>query len=156
MAFLRALGIPCRMHGFTIYKALQKGAIDGIYYLLAPNEIVHSWVEVFYNGKWFNLEGFILDVKYLNQLQKKFCESEDAFCGYGVATTNFKNPQIEWNDNNTYIQKEGIARDLGIFNSPDEFFSKYDQSLNPIKKFLYQHVVRHRMNKNVNKIRQQA
>ena len=65
MALLRVVGIKCRIHGFTIDKALQKGAMKGFYYSLAPNEIVHSWVEVYYNSKWYNLEGFILDIKYL-------------------------------------------------------------------------------------------
>jgi len=36
MALLRAVGIPCRFHGFTIDKALQKGAITGFAYWLAP------------------------------------------------------------------------------------------------------------------------
>ena len=50
-----------------------------------------------YNGRWFNLEGFILDVTYLNKLQEKFKECNGSFCGYGVATNDFKNPPIEWN-----------------------------------------------------------
>lgn len=36
MALFRAVGIPCRFHGFTINKELQKGSIKGIPYLLAP------------------------------------------------------------------------------------------------------------------------
>ncbi len=32
MALLRAVNIPNRLHGFTIDKALQKGAITGIWY----------------------------------------------------------------------------------------------------------------------------
>lgn len=154
MAFLRALDIPCRMHGFTIYKALQKGAMRGIYYRLAPKEILHSWVEVFYNGHWLNLEGFILDMEYLGRLQKKFSGHEGSFCGYGVATDDFQNPQVSWNGNDTYIQKEGIAKDFGVFNSPDEFFLKHGQTLSPIKRFSYQKLVRHLMNKNVSMIRQ--
>src|SRR4030042_693437 len=35
MALLRAVGIPCRFHGFTIDKALQKGIVSGIWYKLA-------------------------------------------------------------------------------------------------------------------------
>ena len=46
MALLRADGIPCRLHGFTIDKKLQKGAMTGIVYEKAPREILHSWVEV--------------------------------------------------------------------------------------------------------------
>ncbi len=50
MSLLRALRIPCRFHGFTIDKNLQKGAITGIWYFLAPKEIVHSWIEIYYRG----------------------------------------------------------------------------------------------------------
>src|SRR5690606_38502372 len=32
MALLRAVDVPCRFHGFTIDKALQKGAITGLWY----------------------------------------------------------------------------------------------------------------------------
>ena len=32
MALLRACDIPCRVHGFTIDKKLQKGAMTGIVY----------------------------------------------------------------------------------------------------------------------------
>lgn len=42
MALLRAAGIPCRLHGFTIDKKLQKGAIKGLFYILSPKEIIHS------------------------------------------------------------------------------------------------------------------
>lgn len=85
MALLRAVGVPCRFHGFTIDKALQKGAITGVAYLLAPASIIHSWVEVYFNGRWVNLEGFILDNAYLSRLQQRFAGAT-SFCGYGVAT----------------------------------------------------------------------
>lgn len=154
MSLLRAVGIPCRIHGFMIDKVLQKGAITGIAYKLSPNEILHSWVEVFYENRWLNLEGFILDIMYLTKLQKRFANCIGTFCGYGVATKDFKNPQIFWNDNDTYIQKEGIVRDLGVYSSPDELFKEHMQNLNFIKKKIYENFIRHLMNKNVNKIRQ--
>ncbi len=153
MALLRAVEIPCRIHGFTIDKALQKGAISGIWYKLSPKNIVHSWVEVKYKNKWYNLEGFILDKLYLNNLQGKFSDCKTTFCGYGVYTDNFLNPIIDWNENDTYIQNLGINNDFGVFNSPDEFYKKHKQALSPLKVFLYKKLVRHRMNKNVNKIR---
>jgi len=153
MALLRAVDVPCRLHGFTINKALQKGAMEGIVYKFSPEEIIHSWVEVNYNDKWYNLEGFILDIKYLHSLQNMFSDCTGSFCGYGVATDNFLNPPINWNQNDTYIQDKGIVRDLGIFNSPDEFFRENNQHLSWFKKFLFRHYGRHRMNKNVTKIR---
>ena len=61
MALLRGVGIPCRVHGFTIDKKLQKGAMTGFVYANAPMNIFHSWVEVLYLDNWYELEAFILD-----------------------------------------------------------------------------------------------
>ena len=85
MALLRPCGIPCRVHGFMIDKKLQKGAMTGIVYRNAPQEILHSWVEVLLDGHWHELEGFILDKGYLGSLQAAHPECSGAFCGYGVA-----------------------------------------------------------------------
>lgn len=48
MALLRACSIPCRVHGFTIDKKLQKGAMTGLVYRSAPKNVFHSWVEIFF------------------------------------------------------------------------------------------------------------
>lgn len=32
--------------------------------------VFHSWVEVYLDDTWYELEAFILDKKYLNKLQK--------------------------------------------------------------------------------------
>ena len=154
MALLRSVGIPCRIHGSTIRKELQKGAMTGIVYELAPQNILHSWVEVQYEERWYNIEGFILDKIYLKKLQEKFSEYTASFCGYGVATDNFQNPQIDWNANDTYIQKEGINNDYGVFNSPDQLFEKHTQQLSMLKKWIFQNIGRILMNRNVEKIRQ--
>lgn len=153
MALLRAVGIENRIHGFTIDKALQKGAISGIWYQLSPKSILHSWVETTIEGKWYNLEGVILDKEYLTALQEKFSDCKTTFCGFGAYTDNFENPNIDWNLNDTYIQDKGINRDFGLFNTPDEFYEKHQQKLNPFKKWVYRNIVRYRMNKNVEKIR---
>lgn len=153
MAILRALNIPCRIHGFTINKELQKGAMTGFVYNNAPQNVLHSWVEVLYNDQWYELEAFILDIKYLNNLQKKFSNCSGAFCGYGVAVKDFKNPTIDWNANNTYIQSEGINQDFGVYNTPDELYNEHRQELSKFKEFLYKNLGRHLMNRNVKKIR---
>jgi hypothetical protein len=153
MALLRAVGIPNRIHGFTINKELQKGAITGIWYKRAPENILHSWVEVYVNTNWFYLEGVILDIKYLQALQKEFNTCNQNFCGYGVYTENFQNPDIEWNLNNTFIQKEGINKDFGLFDTPDELYNKHQQKLSPLLQFVYKYYLRHLMNKNIKRIR---
>lgn len=153
MALLRAVGVPCRLHGFTIDKKLQKGAIKGLYYRLSPKELFHSWVEIFYKNTWINLEGFILDVSYLTKLQEKFKDCSGSFCGYGVATDNFQNPSIYWNEKDTYIQKEGVIQDFGVFDSPDLFFAEHHQDLGKCREIIYKNAVRHLMNRNIRKIR---
>lgn len=79
MALLRACKIPCRIHGFTIDKQLQKGAMSGVVYKNAPKNIFHSWVEVYFEDKWYELEAFILDKKYLYKLQKRFANCTGFF-----------------------------------------------------------------------------
>ncbi|MBQ7147286.1 MAG: transglutaminase family protein [Pseudobutyrivibrio sp.] len=153
MALLRSCGIPCRVHGFTIDKKLQEGAMTGFVYRNAPKNVFHSWVEVFFEGKWYELEAFILDKAYLNKLQEKNPGCDGAFCGYGVAVKDFRNPTIEFNRNNTYIQSEGINQDFGVYDSPDELLKEYHQEMSVLKAFAYKNLGRHLMNHNVKKIR---
>lgn len=152
MALLRAVGISCRFHGFTIDKPLQKGAITGLAYWLAPQRIIHSWVEVSLEGRWIALEGFILDGPYLASLQRRFPQAR-RFCGYGAATPDLSAPGVEWRGQDTYIQKEGIADDFGVFDSPDAFYARHGSNLSGLKRWLYRRVIRHAMNRNVARIR---
>jgi hypothetical protein len=152
MALLRASGIACRFHGFTIDKSLQKGVVTGLAYALAPRSIIHSWVEVQFEGRWINLEGFILDADYLRSLQNMF-PIATAFCGFGVGTLNLQSPAVQWQGTDTYIQKEGITKDLGVFASPDAFYAQHGANLSGFKRWLYRHFVRHWMNKRVQRIR---
>lgn len=153
MALLRGCGIPCRIHGFTIDKKLQKGAMTGIVYRLAPNNIFHSWVEVFLEDTWFELEAFILDTDYLHKLQEINSNCAGAFCGYGVGVKDFRNPAIDFNRNNTYIQSEGINQDFGIYDCPDLLLKEHHQEMSALKAFIYRHFGRHTMNRNIRKIR---
>lgn len=153
MALLRACGIPCRLHGFTIDKALQKGAITGAAYVLAPRSIVHSWVEVWFDGRWLELEGFILDGAYLQALQRRFATHQGPFCGFGAATPDLQRPPVEWRGGNTYIQKDGINHDFGVFNDPDAFYARHGANLSGFKRWLFQALVRRWMNRNVAHIR---
>ena len=153
MALLRACNIPCRVHGFTIDKELQKGAMTGIVYKNAPRNVLHSWVEVYFEDTWYELEAFILDMQYLRKLQIKNSGCTGAFCGYGVAVKDFKHPVIDFDRNNTYIQSEGINQDFGVYDSPDDLLKEHHQEMSELRAFLYRNLGRYLMNRNVNKIR---
>jgi len=153
MALLRALGLPCRLHGFTIHKALQRGAIPAWAYPLTPPRILHSWVEVELDGRWLQLEGFILDQDYLASLQRRFPDAR-AFCGYGAATPDLARPGVAWCGQSTYIQRDGIADDFGLFDDPDSFFRRHGSNLPPLRQWLFERFVRHRMNARVRALRE--
>jgi hypothetical protein len=156
MALLRAVGVACRFHGFTIDKALQKGAITGVAYQLAPRDIIHSWVEIWSEGRWVRLEGFILDRKYLQALQRRFVDHQGPFCGYGAATPNLQCAPVDWMGKDTFIQKDGINRDFGLYDTPDDFYAQHGVNLSGFKRWLYVNIIRHGMNRNVGRIRATA
>jgi len=151
MALLRALGVPCRFHGFTIDKRLQRGVVPELVYPLAPANIIHSWVEVYHDGQWLELEGFILDAPVLASLQNAFPKRQ-SLCAYGAGTDCLERPNVEWNGTSTYIQKTGINHDFGTFDDPDTFYASHRQ-LGGAKGLIYRLVVRHWMNHRVRKMR---
>ena len=152
MTLLRAVGIPCRFHGFTVDKTVQEGILSGIWYNLAPQEILHSWTEVQINDQWVPLEGVILDDNYLEQLRDKF-NDKDTVCGFGAASNVFHETTEKFNGEPTYIQSKAIVKDYGVFSNPDEFYKEHHQKLPFWKEWLFKHLVRNIMNSNVSKIR---
>ncbi|MEN8239244.1 MAG: transglutaminase family protein [Actinomycetota bacterium] len=153
MALLRAAGVPCRFHAATIHKRLQRGVVRGIWYRLAPEEILHSWVEVQIGDEWIRLEGVILDKSYLDGLRSRVPDPTGPFLGCAVGTDSLLDPPIDWKGAHTEIQMTGVNGDLGIFDEPDTFYSAHGTNLTGIKTFVYQHLTRHLMNRRVGKIR---
>lgn len=149
---LIALGIRTRFHGFTIDKELQRGAIPNWLQRFAPERILHSWVEVQYQGEWLELEGFILDTRYLGAIQVRNPEVQ-TFSGFGIATQSLSSPDVEWKGRSTYIQREGIRDDYGTFESPDDFYLARGTNLRGLRRLLYQRILRHLMNRNVARLR---
>ncbi|RED10634.1 transglutaminase-like domain-containing protein [Pontivivens insulae] len=151
MALLRALDVPCRFHGFTIDKGLQRGVVPELIYPIAPRNIIHSWVEVYFEDRWINLEGFILDAAMLGALQTAFPKRQ-SLCAYGAGTDALQRPCVSWQGESTYIQRTGINYDFGVFDAPDAFYADHRQ-LGGLKGLLYRAVIRHWMNRRVARMR---
>jgi hypothetical protein len=156
MALLRAVGVPCRIHGFTIDKRIQRGAVSGLAWWLAPRSIVHSWVEILFEDRWINLEGFIIDGAYLEGVRAMHPHVRGRFEGYAVATENLAAPPIRWCGRDTYIQRTGINHDFGVFDSPDEFFARHGSNLSGLRRVLYGGLIRHAMNRRVARVRRRS
>lgn len=154
MALLRAVDIPCRFHGFYIDKVMQKGAVTGVFYLMTPRDIIHSWVEIMSEDGPNILEGFILDKAYITSLIKRLEPGQKKMRGFGASTPDLPLAIKDWDGvSNTYIQKDSITKDLGIYDNPDEFYARYGTNLKGFRKWIYENYVRYRMNKNVEAIR---
>lgn len=153
MALLRAAGVPCRLHGATIDKTLQRGVVTGLFYQLAPRNILHSWTEVWLDEQWIALEGVILDKPYLAGLTNHLQKNSGPLLGYGVGTSDIGNPAIEFNGGPTSIQMTGVNQDFGVFSDPDEFYSAHGTNMSGLRAWLFASWVRHRMNRRVSQIR---
>lgn len=153
MALLRGLGIPCRVHGATIHKRLQRGVVNGLFFLAAPASINHTWTEVFVDDRWIGLEGVILDAPYLRGLRKAVPSGTTAFLGFGVGTENLGAPPVEWQGAATWIQRTGVNQDFGAYADPDLYYAEHGDNLTGIRAWLYATWIRHVLNRNVARIR---
>jgi hypothetical protein len=153
MALLRAAGVPCRFHGATIHKSLQRGVVPPLVYALAPTDIVHSWAEVRVDDRWVALEGVILDDAYLDGLRARFPAVRGAFLGWAVGTDDLQRPQVEWRGEDTWVQRTGVNADLGVFDDPDTFYAAHGSNLSGVRRWLFRAVIRPWMNRRVRGVR---
>jgi hypothetical protein len=153
IALLRGVGVPARTHGFMIDKTMQKGALAGLTYLLAPSKIIHAWAEVYYQGKWVALEGVIPDQGFYNAVQDRLQRRQDGYYGYAIAMKDKCAENMCFTGMDTFSQNLAITDDLGIYASPDYFFHKYSNTPTLIKSFLFEKIFSKRLNKRLQKIR---
>lgn len=156
MALLRALDVPCRVHGATIHKRLQKGVVNGAFYLLAPTSIHHTWTEVLVDGRWVALEGVILDAAYLRGLRTTVPSGTSALLGFGVGTADLAAPPVDWRGEDTWIQKTGVNQSFGAYDDPDSYYAEHGDNLSGARAWLYGVWIRRVLNRNVARIRERA
>ena len=153
MALLRSVGIPCRLHGSEVSKHFQRGATSWLISVLAPERIVHTWVEVLYLGNWIALEGVITDESYMGAIKDKHKNVRGAFAKYAVAVSNLERLNLNWHGEDTFVQNYAVVVDYGVYDNPDSFFEQHRQTWSKLKNFAYVHYGRKVMNRNVDKIR---
>ncbi len=54
------------------------------------------------------------------------------------------------------MQQQAVVEDLGVFDTPDEFFAEHKQNYRGLKKFPYENIGRKIMTRKVEKIRRYA
>ncbi|MBB1646419.1 transglutaminase-like domain-containing protein [Sphingobacterium spiritivorum] len=157
MSFLRAVGVPTRVHGFIVSKSLIASVPKDIWYKVLPNKFRHSLVEIYVESDWYILEGIMLDKDYLDGLTKVYNEPEceNLFLGLKASQEDidFENLKVNPLLKKSIIKQEYILEDLGVFESPDKFYFRYPKQSNTIKIFFFKNLVRHLLNKQIDKIR---
>lgn len=153
MALLRAVGIPCRLHGSEVSKGFQRGATSGIVSKLAPERVVHTWVEVLYKERWIALEGVITDEAYVRGVKKKFPNHRGIFKGYAISVPSLDTLDLEWKGEDLFVQNTSVVEDYGVFENPEDFFKEHKQRMNKLKELAYIYYGRKVMNKNVANVR---
>ena len=157
-ALLRGLGVPCRFHFFSIDKKVQQGIFPRhIYDHHIKDGILHAWVEAFTGERWATLEGVILDQKYLDSGRRLFPEAKK-FEGWGISCPDLSSVNTDWDGEcNTFIQKDSIVKDLGIFHTPDDYYDKHGNNLsnmNPVKRFTYRYLMSKVLTRRAERFRQ--
>ena len=154
MALLRRLGIPCRLKAGLVQKVIHRGLLHGMSYALSPAELHHTWLEVRYNNRWIEIGGHIVDRPYLQKLQAKFPDFMGSFYGYGIAVIHFRNPPIQWEENDTFVQDRALKDSLGTFSDPDTFFKSYPQAEKYTRSIRYKTILRSTLNSAISTLRQ--
>ena len=156
MALLRAVDIPCRLHGSEVSKYFQEGATSGLISKLAPETVTHTWVEVLYEDKWIALEGVITDEAYVCGVKNRFPDVKGDFKGYAISVPSLESLSLDWEGADLFVQNTSVVKDFGVYESPDAFFKEHAQTWNKVKDFAYSHYGRKVMNRNVARVRQSA
>ena len=152
MALLRAVGIPCRLHGSEVDKHFQEGVTGGIIAVLAPDTIVHTWAEVFCDGRWIALEGVITDEAYIRAIKKNNNVS-GPYAHFAVSVPDLNTLDLEWKGRDIFVQNESVEQDFGAYDDPDTFFEKHHQTWSKVKDLAYVYYGRKKMNRTVRKLR---
>jgi len=144
-ALLQGLGVPCRFHFFWIDKKVQQGIFPKhIYERHIKDGVLHAWAEAFTGERWATLEGVILAQKYLDSARRLFPQDKK-FKGWGISCPDLSTVNTDWDgEGDTFIQKDSIVKDYGIFNTPDDYYVRHGDNLsdiNPVKRFTYRYIV---------------
>ena len=107
-------GRACRFHGFTIDKALQRARSP--VWPMCWHRAASSTAGWRSSSRPLGQpRGLHPRRAYLTALQAPLRGPQWPFCGFGAATPNLQAPGVDWCGQDTYIQRDGISHDFGVF-----------------------------------------
>lgn len=153
LALCKASGIKARIHYSGIRKEIQRGLFKGIVYRLMPDEISHSWIEVYVRDQWIRLDSFINDLPFYlsgkEELKRRGWKTGlSVSCGNGESNADFSL------ENDNFVQMGAITSDHGTYGDPAEYYgsSHYQNNPGTLKKIIYRLALKG-INKRVDELR---
>ncbi len=104
VALLRAMGVPCQVHGWRVHKSVHKKRMPWLVYAFTPKTTLFTYPVVYYKDNWMLLS----EALYSRE------KPDWDVCPFDNAHAR-KHP----------LKKEWIAQDLGMFWHPDTFVEKH-------------------------------
>ncbi len=107
-ALARGAGVPSRIHAYELHKEAQRRRAPAWLVFFMPRTTMFVWPEFYLNKKWIPLQKIVAT-------KPRAWDS----CPFDGAKY-----QLE------PLPKEWIARDLGVWNTPDELYAMHKPSVN--------------------------
>lgn len=153
LALCKASGIKARIHYSGIRKEIQRGLFKGLVYHLMPEEISHSWIEIYQGGRWVRLDSFINDLPFYlsgkEELKRRGWKT-----GFSLSCANGESNAGFSLKNDNFVQMGAITSDHGTYDDPSEYYRSAFYKNNPgtLKKFIYRSALKG-INKRVENLR---
>ncbi len=138
LALCKAANIPARIHYSRISKEIQRGFFTGIAYLLMPDEISHSWLEVEISGQWHPVDSYINDLPLhraaVHELHRRKWET-----GFSVSRAGGEPSAELVLDEAHYAQMGAVTGDDGIWDEPAAYLNGPDNlnRVGPVRQWMY-------------------
>ena len=158
LLLFRAAGFESYQHFVLIPKGILKDAIPPSRYWMIPKELCHSYVEVNVDGKWCNIDSFIVDTPLLKGGLARLAK-EGRMIGYAVHSDSIntwdgRSDAFSQFNPNMMIEDHGRIEDLETYFQDKKYRHLFlGMRFNTIFKLMGDQGVAP-MNAHINKIRQ--
>lgn len=138
LALCKAAGIPARIHFSLIDKKIQKGLFSGFAFLMLPEFLSHSWIEVQIDKHWMKIDSFINDLEFYSS-GKAALREKGWDTGYSISCSKNASSASLNLEQEEFVQMDAVVADHGVWDDPIEYYNTefYKNRPNAVKLFLY-------------------
>lgn len=117
VTMLRDVGVEARYHFVTLSGEILRGVLPN-----APAFISHGFAEVKLNGRWLQVDSYIVDPEHAGGAAARL-DLEGREMGYGFHRRGTTSWDGRSNAFSQFADPEMLIEDQGVWSQPEEFFS---------------------------------